>query len=277
MIRACLAALCAAALLPHSGQAFIQSTAQKPKSKAPAAHTQATKTQATKSVTAKTPATSPAAKAPVKSAAARKSPSRARTTARKAPPPKTRFLDIGPPPTLVGLSFALAAPPPGLEQVSYRSTTVAPCLPCYEQALERAYSLLLMGLRYKRGGSTPETGFDCSGFVHHVYGTTCHLSIPRSAITQYNWGLPILREELQRGDLVFFRRGRVGWHVGIYVGDGRFIHSPNRRRLLSVSSLNEEYYRKTFLGARRIPPSEIADVGQFGCQAPLLTEDAGQN
>jgi cell wall-associated NlpC family hydrolase len=143
-------------------------------------------------------------------------------------------------PAVTGLQCALGATAPG---------EAASCVTCSEQALVRAHSLV--GLRYRRGGTSVETGFDCSGFVQHVFGTSCQLQMPRSASEQYRVGLEIGREELLRGDLVFFR-SRRGWHVGIYTGDGNFIHSPNRRDSVKVSSLDAPYYRRTYLGARRL-------------------------
>lgn len=127
--------------------------------------------------------------------------------------------------------------------------SAAPCMACSEQALVRANALV--GLRYRRGGTSIETGFDCSGFVQHVFANSCQLDLPRSASMQYQVGLEVAGDELQRGDLVFFR-SRRGWHVGIYTGDGHFIHSPNRRDTVKVSSLSSPYYKKTYLGARRL-------------------------
>ena len=151
------------------------------------------------------------------------------------------------------------------------------CVTCSEQALVRAFSLV--GLRYRRGGTSVETGFDCSGFVQHVFGTSCQLQVPRSASQQYQVGLRVDRDELQRGDLVFFR-GRRGWHVGIYTGDGQFIHSPNRRESIKVSSLASPYYRRTFLGARRLT-QDLIDPLPGGVPAPaqseLLATDSGAN
>lgn len=151
------------------------------------------------------------------------------------------------------------------------------CVTCSEQALVRAYSLV--GLRYRRGGTSVETGFDCSGFVQHVFGSSCQLQVPRSASQQYQVGLRVDREELQRGDLVFFR-SRRGWHVGIYTGDGQFIHSPNRRESIKVSSLTSPYYRRTYLGARRLA-HDLIDPLPAGIPAPAqsesLAEDSGAN
>ncbi|MBA3976268.1 MAG: hypothetical protein C0504_18830 [Candidatus Solibacter sp.] len=142
------------------------------------------------------------------------------------------------------------------------------CVTCSEQALVRAFSLV--GLRYRRGGTSVETGFDCSGFVQHVFGSSCRLQVPRSASQQYQVGLGVDRDELQRGDLVFFR-GRRGWHVGIYTGDGQFIHSPNRRESIKVSSLASPYYRRTYLGARRLT-QDLIDPLPAGITAPPQSE-----
>lgn len=142
------------------------------------------------------------------------------------------------------------------------------CVTCSEQALVRAFSLV--GLRYRRGGSSVETGFDCSGFVQHVFGASCSLQVPRSASQQYQVGLQVDRDELQRGDLVFFR-SRRGWHVGIYTGDGQFIHSPNRRESVKVSSLASAYYRRTYLGARRLT-RDLIDPLPPAIPAPAQSE-----
>ena len=128
-----------------------------------------------------------------------------------------------------------------------------PCMSCAEHALANAASFA--GLHYKRGGSSPETGFDCSGFVKHVISDSCSLHLPRTAHEQFGVGKWVNRAQLQRGDLVFFS-GRHGWHVGIYAGNRKFIHSPNRRESIQVSSLDAPYYLKSYKGARRL----MADV-----------------
>jgi cell wall-associated NlpC family hydrolase len=124
------------------------------------------------------------------------------------------------------------------------------------------------GLRYRRGGSTPETGFDCSGFVKYVYQTAQNLLLPRSASQQFTQGAAVSREELMAGDLVFFRRGRSHWHVGIYSGGGHFIHSPNSRESIKLTSLDTPYYKRYFIGARRI--SSNAPALESGLQIPYL-------
>jgi len=132
------------------------------------------------------------------------------------------------------------------------------CSSCTAPLISTAYSL--RGIRYRLGGTTPETGFDCSGFTKYVYQTAASYPLPSSAPLQYKFeaGVPVSKSELQPGDLVFFRTRR-GWHVGMFVGDDSFIHAPNRRRTVSVSPLNDAYWRNAFIGARRIPlPDQAA-------------------
>jgi len=130
------------------------------------------------------------------------------------------------------------------------------CLNCAEQALSTAK--VFTGLRYVRGGTNPNVGFDCSGFVQHVYASSCGRQLPRRAQEQFEVGEVVDKADLKRGDLVFFR-GRQGWHVGIFMGDNQFIHSPNRRSSIKISSLDAPYYKKSFKGARRIG-TEIAPM-----------------
>lgn len=144
--------------------------------------------------------------------------------------------------------------------------TVALCTDCPDHALSEAYALL--GLRYKRGGTSQETGMDCSGFTQHVFRKSCDVALPRSASQQYGVGQPTEKDDLLRGDLVFFK-SRRGWHVGIYTGDGQFIHSPNRRSSVKISSLNAAYYKRTYLGARRLTQNIIEP---FSIQPPSLSD-----
>jgi cell wall-associated NlpC family hydrolase len=131
------------------------------------------------------------------------------------------------------------------------------CLNCAEQALSTAFAFT--GLRYRRGGSDPNVGFDCSGFVQHVFANSCSLELPRSAREQFAMGQAVEREELQRGDLVFFS-SRQGWHVGIYTGDNSFIHSPNRKDSIRVSTLDTPYWKRSYKGARRLSTEMLPPV-----------------
>jgi hypothetical protein len=118
-----------------------------------------------------------------------------------------------------------------------------------------------MGVPYKFGGRTPETGFDCSGFVCWSY-EQIGVQLPRSAREQAGFGIPIRKEDLKPGDIVAFKgtRGRTNWHSGIYTGDGKFIHSPNKGKVVSESSLDERYYAQRYYGACRIPQDGNAEA-----------------
>lgn len=108
-----------------------------------------------------------------------------------------------------------------------------------------------IGVPYLWGGVSAETGFDCSGLAMTVYQLN-GLDMPRHSATQYDAGDTIDRRDLQKGDLVFFAtrgRGKVS-HVGIYIGDGRFIHAPKRGKKICIESLSDEYYDKHFVGAK---------------------------
>jgi murein DD-endopeptidase len=111
----------------------------------------------------------------------------------------------------------------------------------------------LVGIPYRWGGDSPEEGFDCSGLTWYTYAHA-GVSLPRSAREQYRLLLPVAREQVRPGDLVFFRPppGR-GWHVGIYVGDNLFIHAPSTGKTVRYTSLTNPYWQAAYLGAGRIP------------------------
>ena len=110
-----------------------------------------------------------------------------------------------------------------------------------------------LGVPYRRGGSTVETGFDCSGFVKSMYEQTIGLVLPRSAAQQAAATQTIERNELRPGDLVFFNTMRQTFsHVGIYVGNGKFIHSPKPGAEVRVEDMGGSYWAKRFDGARRV-------------------------
>ena len=113
-----------------------------------------------------------------------------------------------------------------------------------------------LGVPYKRGGNTAETGFDCSGFVRAIYEQSIGLLLPRRAEQQAAATQRIDKNDLQPGDLVFFNTMRRAFsHVGIYVGDGKFIHSPKPGAEVRVESLSVSYWQRRFDGARRVQPA----------------------
>lgn len=114
-------------------------------------------------------------------------------------------------------------------------------------------ALGLVGTPYRRAGSDPAQGFDCSGFVQYVFRDG-GLSLPRSTREQFGSGPPVRRSaSLRTGDLVFFNTGGSGVsHVGIYVGEGRFVHAPNHGGRVRLDRLDDDYWRLRFLGGRRV-------------------------
>lgn len=111
-----------------------------------------------------------------------------------------------------------------------------------------------LGVPYKRGGNNSDDGFDCSGFTRHIYESTLGLVLPRRVDDQAKAAgfTAVKRDELQPGDLVFFNTLRRTFsHVGIYVGEGKFIHAPRSGSEVRVESMGVKYWAKRFTGARR--------------------------
>jgi cell wall-associated NlpC family hydrolase len=117
----------------------------------------------------------------------------------------------------------------------------------------------MLGVRYKFGGNTTETGLDCSGLVRLAFAQTFGMSLPRSAAEMSRVGAGINKQELQPGDLVFFNTLRRAFsHVGIYVGEGKFVHAPSSGGEVRVESMNIPYWQNRFNGARRLAPDAVA-------------------
>ena len=130
-------------------------------------------------------------------------------------------------------------------------------VPAFEvqEMLDTALSYL--GVPYRLGGASPRTGFDCSGLVSHVFRQTFGLSLPRTAREIARNGAAVARGELLPGDLVFFNtRGFSNSHVGIYLGDSKFVHAPNARGRVRIDDMDNTYYRTRFNGARRMSATE---------------------
>lgn len=116
-----------------------------------------------------------------------------------------------------------------------------------------------LGLPYRRGGNSAETGFDCSGFVKAIYEQTVGMILPRRADQQASVGQKVEQSELQPGDLVFFNTMRRTFsHVGIYVGDNKFIHSPKPGAQVRVEDMTVGYWAKRYDGARRLLERDAA-------------------
>ena len=120
-----------------------------------------------------------------------------------------------------------------------------------------------LGVPYRRGGNSAETGFDCSGFVRAIYEQTVGLVLPRKADDQAAATQVIDRKDLQPGDLVFFNTMRRAFsHVGIYVGEGKFIHSPKPGAEVRVEDMGGSYWRRRFDGARRVVEGDTTPVAE---------------
>jgi cell wall-associated NlpC family hydrolase len=120
-----------------------------------------------------------------------------------------------------------------------------------------------LGVPYRRGGNNAEDGFDCSGFTRHIFELSLGLMLPRRADEQAHAPgfFKVTREQLKPGDLVFFNTlKRTFSHVGIYVGEGKFIHSPRTGAQVRVEDMRAAYWAKRFTGARRAAAS--ADAGE---------------
>jgi cell wall-associated NlpC family hydrolase len=120
------------------------------------------------------------------------------------------------------------------------------------------YALSLVGVNYKYGGKSPETGLDCSGFVSHVYQQAAGLILPHNARAISMFGQKIAISELQPGDLVFYNTMRHAYsHVGIYLGENKFVHASVTGRGVEVVDMKENYWVKRFNGARRVVTSRL--------------------
>jgi cell wall-associated NlpC family hydrolase len=118
-----------------------------------------------------------------------------------------------------------------------------------QQAITRS-AMSYRGMPYRWGGSQVETGIDCSGFTRYLYHKL-GISLPHSARSQYEMGKPVQKADLIAGDLVFFNTDGPITHVGMYIGDGKFIHASNVRRGIKVDRLASRYYQTRYAGARR--------------------------
>ena len=135
------------------------------------------------------------------------------------------------------------------------------------------YALGLIGVDYRLGGETPEGGVDCSGLVKYVFQQVTGVTLPRTTKELSRLGNSVANVDLAPGDLVFFNTRRLPFsHVGIYLGDNRFIHAPSTGSEVEISRLSETYWQKHFNGARRlvgVMPSLIPSA----TAAPILPPD----
>ena len=119
----------------------------------------------------------------------------------------------------------------------------------------------LLGVSYRFGGTSVSSGFDCSGFMQHIFRKTMQINLPRTSAEQAKMGVAVSRSELQPGDMVFFStsRGRIS-HVGLYIGNNRFIHAPRTGKSIEITSLGNKYWNSKYVTARRV---KRYDSGRF--------------
>ena len=148
------------------------------------------------------------------------------------------------------------APPAGTVQAHEYNEDETDDLAAYNK--EKADDLLmnamnLLGVSYRWGGTKPATGLDCSGFIQYVFRQAWNVNLPRTSSEMAKVGMPVNKSDLQPGDLVFFSRyGRRVGHVGMYIGDGKFIHAPSTGKKIQIANLDKPYYVKHYVDARRV-------------------------
>lgn len=114
-------------------------------------------------------------------------------------------------------------------------------------------ALDFLGIKYRFGGDTPKTGFDCSGLVAYAAEKSLGLKLPHHAAALARRGEPVKRKDLKKGDLVFFNtRGARYSHVGIYLGHDRFVHAPRTGTRVRIEDMDQSYWKKRYTGARRL-------------------------
>jgi cell wall-associated NlpC family hydrolase len=145
-----------------------------------------------------------------------------------------------------------------------------------------SFALGLIGVSYKFGGNTPESGLDCSGLVRYVFGQVTGVDLPRTAREMSRVGDKISVDQLKPGDLVFFNTRRFAFsHVGIYLGDNQFIHAPRNGRDVEITMIDKSYWQKRFNGARRlvgvvpgIMPNIIGEAVAAPIEPPAAADEA---
>ncbi len=152
---------------------------------------------------------------------------------------------------LVIVSLGLAVTSASANLNNQASFDTAPH-PAIDNVIDRAHALL--GTPYKGGGTAVEQGFDCSAFLVYLFKTEANIRLPRTTMAMHrSSATTIQREALKPGDAVFFRgngRSQVS-HVGLYIGEGKFIHSPSTGKRVRVDSLNNNYWKKHYTSAKR--------------------------
>ena len=116
-------------------------------------------------------------------------------------------------------------------------------------------AMSLIGLSYRFGGNSPTQGLDCSGFMQHIFKRSMGITLPRTSAEMATVGQQVARANLKPGDMVFFGSGGRVSHVGMYIGNDRFIHAPRTGRDIEITSMNGNYWKSRYITARRVDRS----------------------
>jgi len=127
------------------------------------------------------------------------------------------------------------------------STIITISLILFLSGCSQGYAQSTLGKPYKWGGSSPQQGFDCSGLMRYIHKNALGIQIPRTAAQQRDKSRTINYAQLQPGDMLFFRTGKSSNHVGVYVGDRKFIHAATGSKQVKVASMDSSYWHKRFV------------------------------
>ena len=158
------------------------------------------------------------------------------------------------PALMAGLLLVLSLPLAAADERGTSHASAPESSGYFERARELVINALaLIGVNYKFGGRSPDDGFDCSGLVAHVFREAVGLVLPRDSQSMSKVGDKVDKAELQPGDLVFFNTRRQPYsHVGIYIGEQRFVHAPSGGRNVEVVNMGDRYWQQRYNGARRV-------------------------
>lgn len=146
---------------------------------------------------------------------------------------------------------------PAQAQMQGQASTEGSAAPVSHPAVELARKLL--GIPYRWAGADPTRGFDCSGLVYYVFNEL-QVRVPRMQRELFKSAEQVGKADLKPGDLLFFNTFARLSHVGIYIGEGRFIHAPRRGTTVTIESIDSKYYRSRYAGARRVMPLDSSSV-----------------
>lgn len=154
---------------------------------------------------------------------------------------------------LIALLSACGTPPaPRNSAPSNESRIDLPSHMSSEQSTDLTfYAMGLVGTPYRYGGNTPESGFDCSGLIGHVYRARAGVQPPRTVALLQSWGQSVPNDRIRTGDLVLFSPRKEATHAGIYVGNGRFVHAPSTGGVVRLDRLDARYWARQQIAFRR--------------------------